>query len=194
MKKESWSALLGFVIIGVSMYGLWVVIEFFISALVSSDPKISAAILGAMATIFVGIAAVVITQRQTSLRDREEAHRAKKIEIYAKFLKTIQSMMSGVNNNISTQAPTDKELVNYLADYKSDVILWGSPQVIRAQLEFQRVSRDGGNIFLAVDNLHKAIREDIGLSNKGLNKLELVKMYLADPDEVNDKGVIIKNT
>lgn len=192
--KELGLAALGFTIIGVAIYGIWVAFGFFIDALVNSDPKIAAAILGAMATIFVGLTAVIITQRQTALRDREEAHRAKKVEIYEKYLDTIQAMMSGANQNVSIKAPTQQELVDYLAKFKSDVILWGSPEVIKTQLEFQRVSRDGGNIFLAVDNLHRAIRADIGLSNKGLNKLELVKMYLANPDEIDSKGVITKTS
>ncbi len=191
-KKEFWLSILGFAIIAGIIYGIWVAAGFFIDALINSDPKISAAILGAMATIFVGLTAVIITQNQTKLRDREEAHRSKKVEIYEKYLDTIQSIMSGANENVSTEAPTHQELVDYLAKFKSDIILWGSPEVIKMQLEFQCVSQDGGNIFIAVNNLHKAIRADIGLSNKGLNNLELVKMYLANPDEINNKGEITK--
>ncbi len=38
---------------------------------------------------------------------------------------------------------------------------------------------------MAVNNLYKAIREDIGLSNAGLNNLELIKLFLKDPDELD---------
>ena len=38
---------------------------------------------------------------------------------------------------------------------------------------------------MAVHNLYKAIRRDIGLSNAGLNNLELVKIFLKDPDELD---------
>ncbi|MGF1845333.1 hypothetical protein L4C39_19505 [Vibrio clamense] len=188
LKKEFWLGILGFTIIGFTIYGVWIAFGFFIDALASSDPKIAAAILGAMATIFVGLTAVIITQNQIKLRDREEAHRSKKVEIYEKYLETIQAMMSGANENVSIEAPSNQELVDYLVKFKSEIILWGSPEVIKMQLEFQRVSQNGGNIFIAVNNIHKAIRADIGLSNKGLNKLELVKMYLANPDELNNKG------
>lgn len=191
-KKDFWLAALGFAIIGFVIYGVWIGFEFFIDALNSSDPKITAAILGAMATIFVGLTAVIITQNQIRLRDREEAHRSKKVEIYEKYLKTVQAIMSGTNENVPMEAPTNQELVDYLVKFKTEIILWGSPEVIKMQLEFQRVSQNGGNIFNAVNNLHRAIRTDIGLSNKGLNKLELVKMYTSDPDELNSKGEIEK--
>lgn len=191
-KKDFWLAALGFAIIGFIIYGFWIGFEFFIDALKNSDPKITAAILGAMATIFVGLTAVIITQNQIRLRDREEAHRSKKVEIYEKYLKTVQAIMSGTNDNVSMEAPSNQELVDYLVKFKTEIMLWGSPEVIKMQLEFQRVSQKGGNIFNAVNNLHRAIRTDIGLSNKGLNKLELVKMYLSDPDELNNKGEIAK--
>lgn len=38
---------------------------------------------------------------------------------------------------------------------------------------------------MAVDNLYKAICEDIGLSNSGLNNLELIKIFLKDPSELD---------
>ncbi len=38
-----------------------------------------------------------------------------------------------------------------------------------------------------MDNIYRAIREDIGLSNKGLNKFDLIKLYLNDPDELDKK-------
>ena len=187
-KKDAWLAILGFIIIGAGIYGVWLAVVFFVNALSSADPKISAAILGGMATVFVGLTAVIITQNQTKLRDREEAHRASKVEIYKRYLETIAALLAGTNDNVSLKAPTEQELVDYLVQFKTEILLWGSPEVIKMQLEFQFASENDGNIFIAVNNLHKAIRADIGLSNKGLNNLELVKMYLSDPTELDDKG------
>jgi hypothetical protein len=46
-----------------------------------------------MATIFVSIIAVIITQRKIKLRGVEEAHREKKVEIYQKFLGITTSLI-----------------------------------------------------------------------------------------------------
>ena len=51
----------------------------------------------------------------------------------------------------------------------------GAPKVINAHLKFDKVSRSGGNVLYAVDELYRAIREDIGLSNKGLNEHLLMR-------------------
>ena len=74
----------------------------------------------------------------------------------------------------------EKELVQYLFKFKSDILLWGSPKVIKAQIEFENISGNGNTqkTFRAVNSLYLAIREDIGLSNSGLNNLELVKLSL----------------
>jgi membrane protein implicated in regulation of membrane protease activity len=185
VKKENWLTILGLLLIAGVLYSLWLAVSFFITSLATADPKISAAIIGAMTTIFVGIAAVIITQRQIKLREIEEAHREKKVEIYQKFMGTITSLIAGQNKQVTIEAPTEQELIDYLVGFKTEILLWGSPKVIKSQLEFERVSGFGGDVFMAVNNLYKAIREDIGLSNTGLNNLELVKIFLKDPDELD---------
>ncbi len=185
LNKEKWLAIFGFSLIAGMLYALWLAVSFFITSLASADPKISAAIIGAMTTMFVGIAAVIITQRQIKLREIEEAHREKKVEIYQKFLGTITSLIAGQNEQVTIKAPTEQELIDYLVEFKTEILLWGSPKVIKSQLEFERISGSGGDVFMAVNNLYKAIREDIGLSNAGLNNLELVKIFLKDPDELD---------
>lgn len=185
MKKERWLTILGFLFLAIIGFVFWKGLSFFVFSLTAADPKISAAIVGAMATVFVGLTAVIITQRQTKIREVEEAHRTKKVEIYEKFLQMISSLLAGQNDETSIKAPTEQNLVDYLVEFKTEILLWGSPEVIKCQLEFEDMTRKNGDLFLAVNNLYKAIRKDIGLSNKGLNNLELVKMYLKDPEELD---------
>lgn len=148
-------------------------------------PELLAAIVSAMATVFAGIAAVLINQRYSKQRDIAESHRQKKVEIYKNFLDAVSGLMARNNENVSKEGFSDQELVDYLVEFKTEILLWGSPQVIKHQLEFEQISQEGGNIFSAIDKLYKAIRDDIGLSNKGLNNHELVKMYLSDPSELD---------
>lgn len=184
-KKTSIS--IGLILIAAIGYGLYAATVNLYELLTLLRPEILAAIISAMATAFVGIAAVVINQRQSKQRDIDETHRPKKVEIYEGFLDAVSKVMSEGNENVSIKGLSEQELVDYLIEYKTDIILWGSPGVIKQQLEFERVAKeDIDNIFIAVDNLYKAIRDDIGLSNKGLNNYELVKMYLKDPSELDE--------
>lgn len=92
----------------------------------------------------------------------------------------VSRLIGATNENLSVKEPDPQELVQYLFKFKSDILLWGSPKVIRAQIEFETVSGSGNTkkVFSAVNSLYLAIRDDIGLSNSGLSNLELVKLYL----------------
>ena len=167
-------------------YLLWIVLARFLTFLENANPSVSAAVVGAMATVLVGVGGVLYTQAQIKKREIDEAHRSRKGEIYKGFLDMVARMMADQNPNVSIKAPTQQELVDFMVGFKTDTILWGSPKVINAQLNFEKVSNSGGIVLSAVDELYKAIREDIGLSNRGLDKYQLVKMYLKDPSELDE--------
>lgn len=169
-------------------YFIWIVSTRFVLFLESANPSVSAAVVGAASTVLVGIGGVLYTQAKIKEREIEEAHRARKIEIYHGFLEMIARIIVKDNRNVSLEAPSEQELIDFLVNFKTNLILWGSPKVIDAQLNFEEVSRQSGNILLAVDELYKAIREDIGLSNRGLTKSQLVKMYLKDPKELDERS------
>lgn len=174
------SIILGFVIIGCLVYGSWLLLNAFTNAIEAASAEVTAAIIGAMATILVGIAAVLLSQAHERKRAADEAHRLKKVEIYQGFIDMISRLMGASNENLQMKGPDEKELVQYLFKFKSDILLWGSPKVIKAQIEFENISGNGNTqkTFRAVNSLYLAIREDIGLSNSGLNNLELVKLSL----------------
>lgn len=180
------SILFGFAMIFGAVYLLWLVAARLLTFLESANPSVSAAIVGAMATVLVGVGGALYTQSQIKKREIEEAHRARKVEIYKDFLDIAARMMAEGNESVSLKPPTQQELVDFMLGFKTNVVLWGSPKVINAQLNFQKTSSEGGHVLKAVDHLYKAIREDIGLSNRGLDKHQLVKMYLSNPDEMDE--------
>ena len=180
------SILFGFALIFGAGYLLWLVAARLLTFLESANPSVSAAIVGAMATVLVGVGGALYTQSQIKKREIEEAHRARKVEIYKEFLDIAARMMAEGNENVSLKPPSQQELVDFMVEFKTNVVLWGSPKVINAQLNFQKVSSEGGHVLKAVDQLYKAIREDIGLSNRGLDRHQLVKMYLSNPDEMDE--------
>lgn len=167
-------------------YLVYVIGARLLSFLERANPSVAAAVVGAMTTLLVGLGGVLYTQAQIKKREIEEAYRSRKVEIYKGFLDLVARMMASNNKNYSQKSPSEKELVEFLVGFKTSIILWGSPKVIIAQLEFERTSSEGGNVLKAVDNLYKAIREDIGLSNRGLNQHQLVKMYLKNKNEIDE--------
>jgi hypothetical protein len=180
--QKSLQTTLGLALIFISAYGIWWLVRTFIDAISAASPEVSAAIVGAMATILGGVLAILLSQAHERKRAAEDAHRLRKVEIYQGFIDMITKLIGASNENLSIQEPDPQELIEYLFKLKADILLWGSPKVIKAQINFEAVAGSGntGKIFHSVNSLYLAIREDVGLSNFGLNNLELVKLYLND--------------
>ena len=85
-----------------------------------------------------------------------------------------------MNDQLAEGPVPEIELANFMVEYKREILLWGAPKVIKAQLQYETVAASGGNVFLAMDNLYRAIRDDIGLSNNGLAQFDLIKLFLKD--------------
>jgi len=185
-KKNTWFTILGFIFLTIICYVVWLILAFFVKVLSTVDPNISVSILGGMVTIFGTLAAVIFTQNQTKIRDREAAHISTKVKVYKRFLKTVALSLSKDNESVSLKSPSEQELVNYLVHFQTEILLWGSPEVIKMFSEFIIESgKETKRSLLSVDNLYRAIRSDIGLSNKTLNNYDLVKMHLKDPNELD---------
>jgi hypothetical protein len=151
-------------------------------------PETYIPILATVFTAMLGVSAALLTQVYNRKRAAEEAHRAKKIEIYIGFLKIMQSVMLSQKPEFSDLEIQSADLTRKLADFRTDITLWASPQVLKALANFNlKSSIDGGRGgMLAVDALYRAMRTDIGLSNAGLKKDHFVKAMLTNPDELDE--------
>jgi hypothetical protein len=179
--EKKWAQwVLGILLLGFLVYMVW--------ALVEADPKISTPVIGGMFTVFGGVIVVVITQRSTKQREIDEAHREKKVEMYQGFVEVMERVLLSHNPRMQVEAIPDDELMTYMSRFGTNILLWGSPPVLRAFRNFARSQGIGVDIFVAVDNLYRAIREDLGLSNKGLPPLFLVKMSISDPESIDGQS------
>jgi len=185
LRKYISIAIAGATLIGV-LLGLWEGLHHFLALLSAASPEVAAAIIGGMFTAFVGIIAAVLSHRYARVRASEDAHRNKKVEVYHGFLEVVARLMANANSSVHLKPLKEPELVKFLVKFKTDIMLWGSPSVLNAMHEFNLQSQIGDvKMFHAVDTLYRAIRNDIGLSNRGLKPYALVNMYLKDPGELD---------
>ena len=180
------------VVLCVGIYLSWTLLRIFYHAIENSNPSVAAAIVGAMATALVGIGGVLLTQAQTKNRDIDESHRPHKVEIYEQYLDIVRRKISENNPNLSLPPLSDKELATFMATYKTKLILWGSQEVINSQLRFESASKRGEHVLVAANAVFLAIRSDLGLRNSALKNNQLIKMFLADPSEL-DNALHAKN-
>jgi len=65
-------------------------------------------------------------------------------------------------------------------------MLWGSPKVLNAYTAFRKAGQEENpQVIILVDDILRAMRRDLGLSNWGLQRGDLVKMLLTDPEKVD---------
>jgi len=144
------------------------------------DPQVATQIVAGATTVIIAVLTVVLGQFASKGREIREAHRQKKNELYHSFLNTTKDIIKRGNKGVPGQA------VDKMRSFQSDLILYGSPSVIKAfenwQLKASALEDGGVEAFVELDNLYKAFRSDLGLSNKGLGKGDLIKLYLK-PEE-----------
>ncbi|WP_080992210.1 hypothetical protein [Vibrio campbellii] len=175
----------------------WSIMELFFAALKGIDVKIVVAVISAFSALTTGIVLAllnhakaknreILIQEKIRQREIEEAHRAKKVEIYNDFLKLVSSFFQGQNKDNNKPMPKPQKVLDEFEKFQNGILLWGGPKVIIAFLNFRRVFENSpSEMFKAVDGLYKSLREDIGLSNEGLDNYETIQLYLSNPREID---------
>lgn len=172
------------------------------------EKDITVAIIAAAATILASVIVVSITQYTTKTAEVAEAHRLKKTEVYSEFGELVFRIFQMIKIP-ERQDLADKEKARLLLEANSQLqsqyssftkklLLWGSPDVIHAWLSFMASSRaidtqgdpaaaaaGGLRNMLFMDDVFRAMRKDLELSNEGLAEGDLVKAFLTDPESLD---------
>jgi hypothetical protein len=162
---------------------IWGVVSALLTALSGLDPNVVSAVIAGL----TGVILLMIGQYFNRSREISEAHRDKKVRMYSGFMEMLANAMRSTTENPDYRIEDDPDIVTRLFELNRDAILWSSPSVIKALLELKTPQGNSpGSIMLRMDNLLRAIRRDIGLSNWALPRGQLVKMFLRNPDELDD--------
>lgn len=192
MKKHS-DKLIGLVtliIILATAYGVFAFFHWLFMGVIGLDAKVAAAIIAACTTVIVSVLTVVYTQQNTKSREIDNSHRPQKMEIYKRFMdEVVVNLLKAKKENKVDSPEFKKKLEEDFFSFTGDIIVWGSPTVIRAYTEFRSSGTSledsessSHKILLKIDNLFQAMRKDLGNSNWGLNSGDLIKLFLTDPE------------
>ena len=186
--KEIVNILISIAFLIMLLWLVWMAMSKFISLIAAVEPKVSVIVIGAILTALFGLAGVLYTQRQTKLREIDEAHRPNKVEIYSEFIEIVQRIITKDNEDSPFEKLEQDELTLFLAKFQRSMMLWSRPSVITAYAEFDTLTKTKAGpeeLLPAIDELYREMRKDIGLSNEGLLKNQLVKFHLTDPESLD---------
>lgn len=175
-------------IVGVIIY-IWVsrnpgVIKWFLSV----DPTVMAAVITGSLTIVGSASITSINARRAQENAAAEANRGRKVEIYNEFVVSLMEMMNRLKGKDGEPTPED---VKFMHDFASQLMVHGGPAVIKGYGKWQMVGdseqQDPQKMMETVENLLFVMREELGISNKGLKKNELLGLIIRGGKSELDK-------
>ena len=143
------------------------------------EPNVYVPLTVTLATAVVGLSVTLFTQYFTRRKEIETAHRERRIEIYLEFLRAIESLLLAAKPELQQEAIDENSLVIQLVKIRTKAVLWSSPRVLKALSKFTKIDNDKPwEMWATIDELQRAMRRDIGLSNRGLGKMFFFKLNL----------------
>ena len=162
------------------------IIRWVTSQATKADPTVVAALITGAGTILGAVFISSFNARRAQERAAEEANRGRKIEIYNNFL---MSFIDKLNTYRGNEEKLNKEDLNFMDEFASQIVVHGGPAVIKAYGTLQRrgtlqllagnTSRQADReIFDLFGSLLLKMREELGVSNKGLEQDELLRLFV----------------
>ncbi|HEX9929724.1 MAG TPA: hypothetical protein VGB02_14420 [Pyrinomonadaceae bacterium] len=138
-----------------------------------------AAIITASATIF----AAIRTKSIERLKEIEQELRKQKAPIYEEFADFLL-------NKVLQNKASSEEMLEFVMKFHQKMIVWGDDKVIKAWVDFRKEIDTPTNKYhglFQIENVLFKIRADMGHSNKGLEKGDLLRLFINDMDKVFEK-------
>ena len=137
-------------------------------------PELWVAVIVAALTVIGSVWASTYNNRKAAERVAQEANRAKKVEAYRTFMKVLLGAMGAVK---SGQGPSPDLTETFLA-FTSDVVVYGNPEVVMAFDSWRESFNDPRVSLSRIDTLLRAIRSDLGESNKRIPRGALLGLFV----------------
>lgn len=161
---------------------------YFVATVQEADPNFKAGIVGAVAVFVVAI----LTNFLTRKREIDARHFSEKREAYGKIVSLVVEIQS---HDESEGTKLTKALLAKMIDFKKELMIWGSPEVIQSWLnleaESKKDNKDATRIARVMEQILRAIRKDLGHDDRWLKQGSLLRLIVLAKDErihlVNNK-------
>lgn len=174
-KETRFGLLLFIAIIAVAFYFASIFLGFFFAA---SDNVKTSIIAGGIA-----IFSVIFAYWKERTRTIREAHRDKKIEVYTIFFNIVFEILKKQKDDDNLDLENDPDFKAKWFEMNRGLIFYGSHEVISAVSKMKTAgshSNEGPESIQNIGDIFLAMRKDIGLSNKGLNNINIHQVYVND--------------
>ncbi len=175
---------LGLGLVAVTILGTFYAVRAAVGFLTSASPQLGSAIVGAGGLIAVALVANVWSKQLEHRRQIQEEQRKKKAEVYEEFMGFWFELLTGNESEDDPEAFQEK-VEGYVRGFTHKLATWGSEPFLKEYGQFkEKIKYDPDGAMLHFESVLLAIRANLGYKNKGLNRGDLLKIFL-DEDGVD---------
>ena len=142
-----------------------------------------AAVTAALIAAAVAVFTALFTFWKDRERSREEAHRSRKIEAYNKFGDMVFEILMVVKSGDPKRRQRfEEDQIERMMVVARDIMFFASPNVVQAFGSWMKSSsnNDRADQLPALGRIFLAMREDVGLSNEGLDEYNIHQVYTSE--------------
>ena len=182
---------LGLILLGLLVFGGYLLIAKIWDVFSSIDPKLGAGLVAASATILVSVFTVLVSKHLERKAEILALLREKKIPTYEKIINFIFNLTFA--EKLGKKQPSEKEMIKFMAEITQELVIWGSDEMLEAFYKFRMASienadgtvTDPYSVLFMVEDLLLAIRKDLGHKNKNISRGKILGLFVNDlPNEL----------
>ncbi len=184
--KKNWNILLGFVLLGLMAYLIYIFGQVLLTAFAGLTPTLQTAVASMITLILVAGIGFFTNKAIEQRKSIELAIRPRKVELYEDF---VGFFLKVLGNGKVYPKPSEKEIMKFYADSNPLLLSFASNKVIEkwGKLRLKMADDEGVNNMFQLEELLIEIRKDLGHSNRGLNKGDVLRLMVNDIDDYLDK-------
>jgi hypothetical protein len=167
----------GLSVIAAAGVGLWLILRSLFS-----NPAVAGPVIAASAALVVFAGGEFFTRRRVAQQYRWD----KIAPTYKEFVSLLRRLAK--HSKVGAEggeAPPD--LLDFMGEFSDLLLLWGSPEVIKAWVEMNRHLEagyeDDREVIVDWASMLLAIRKDLGHGDRRLDKRDLLKVTITDIDQ-----------
>jgi hypothetical protein len=165
--------LLIFISIVMLVGALWYVVT-------HAPEAIAAAVIAASATVLVSVFGTLAAKHLERRQEIEREQRERKLEVYRQFMDYQFAAMQGRREKLS-ERDRKKQDSAYYDTFPQALISWGSEDIIKKYSAWVKWGDpEAKPDIVALEKILRAIRKDLGYTNRGLKEGDLLKTFLED--------------
>ncbi|KQA22636.1 hypothetical protein AAY55_16315 [Vibrio metoecus] len=186
--KKFFQIVFGLVSIAVLVWGTFELLRFIWKLFSTVEPALGAALVAASATVLGFCFVRYFCQKKSESKALIASQlREKKVPVYEKIVNHI--FLITFADKLGKQPPTEAENIQFFANTTTELIIWGSKDIVDAFGDFRfqimkiTESTDPKVVMASVEDLLLAIRKDLGHNHPNFKRGQLLRLYINDIED-----------